>query len=103
MACGNFVPGGDLAGEDFDLYAAGLDSTSLRTMLAFLKDREWGMGVTDIRQAFTLAPWTGAPVALKPPQIAIDWGLVQPEEYWLVKKSIYGLRGITGYAVFFPG
>ena len=83
----------NLQGVIFDVYAAGLDATSLRTMLAYKsKKRSWQMGVTDIRQAFVLAPWIGKPVALRPPSLAVDLGLAEPDDYWLVLQSIYGLR-----------
>ena len=90
VACGNHVP----EGENFcDLFAAGLDSTSLRTMLAFTAGKqEWRWGVTDIRQAFVLAKWLGGPVALQPPSIAYRMGLAEEGDVWLVKQAIYGLR-----------
>ena len=57
VACGNYLEEGELASGDFEVYAAGLDSTCLRTMLAFKTTKPtWGAGVTDIRQAFVLAP-----------------------------------------------
>ena len=93
VACGNHLAEGELTGADFDVYAAGLDATSLRTMLAFkTKKKSWSVGVTDIRQAFVLAPWIGKPVALRPPALAVELGLAAPDEYWLVLQSIYGLR-----------
>ena len=93
VACGNFVP----ADESLpDLFATGLDASSLRTMLAFtstkVKDGAWQAALTDIRQAFVLAPWIGGPVAIQPPSIAVSLGLCEPDDLWLVKKSLYGLR-----------
>ena len=93
VACGNYLEEGELTGNDFEVYAAGLDSTSLRTMLAFKTTRPtWGAGVTDVRQAFVLAPWVGKSVALKPPLLAVEMWLAEPDDYWLVLQSIYGLR-----------
>ncbi|CAE7830743.1 TY5A [Symbiodinium sp. CCMP2592] len=46
----------------------------------------------DIRQAFVLAPWLGASVALQPPNIAFELGLAEPGDMWEVLMSIYGLR-----------
>ena len=93
MACGNYLEEGALTGVDYDLYAAGLDASSLRTMLAFRTTQpSWGAAVTDIRQAFVLAPWIGKAVALKPPALAVEMGLAEADDYWLVKQSIYGLR-----------
>ena len=89
VACGNHVPEGQ---EGMDLYAAGLDATTLRTMLAYTVGKPWAYGTTDIRQAFVLAPWLGQAVALQPPAIAYELGLAEPGDYWLVRMSIYGLR-----------
>ena len=50
------------------------------------------MALTDIKQAFVLAPWTGPPVAVQPPSIAVKLGLVAPGAFLLVRQSLYGLR-----------
>ena len=93
VACGNHLEEGALTGADYDVYAAGIDSSSLRTMLAYKTTKpSWGAAVTDVRQAFVLAPWIGRAVALKPPSLAVEMNLAEPDDYWLVKKSIYGLR-----------
>ena len=89
VACGNHVPEEETC---FDLFAAGLDASSLRSMLAFTAGRSWITATTDIRQAFVLAPWLGQAVALSPPSIAYELGIAEPGDYWLVQMSIYGLR-----------
>ena len=90
VACGNHVPENETT---FDVFAAGLDATSLRTMLAFgAKRSKWRWGVTDIRQAFVLAKWLGGPVALQPPAIAYELNLAEEGDMWLVQQAIYGLR-----------
>ncbi|CAE7214179.1 RE1 [Symbiodinium sp. CCMP2456] len=90
VACGNYVPENETT---FDVYAAGLDATSLRTVLASSSTNpKWGWGVTDIRQAFVLARWLGGPVALQPPAIAFDLGLAEEGDMWEVQQAIYGLR-----------
>ncbi|OLP85824.1 hypothetical protein AK812_SmicGene33144 [Symbiodinium microadriaticum] len=90
VACGNHVPEGETT---FDLYAAGLDATSLRSILALgAGNSSWRWGVTDIRQAFVLAKWLGGAVALQPPAVAYEWGLAEPGDMWLVQQAIYGLR-----------
>ncbi|CAE7355869.1 RE2, partial [Symbiodinium sp. KB8] len=88
VACGNHVP------EDgaTDLFAAGVDATSMRTMLAFNAKRPWKTGTTDVRQAFVLARWRGAPVALEPPAIAYELGIAERGDMWFVEMAIYGLR-----------
>ena len=76
VACGNYVPQGENVTE---LFAAGLDATSLRTVLAWtaqkVKSDEWVVGSTDVRQAFVLAPWIGGPVAIQPPSISTKDGV----------------------------
>ena len=89
MGCGNHISDNT---PDFDLFAAGLDATSLRTMLAFDSGRNWRTGVTDIRPALVLAKWLGQPVALEPPGIAYELGIAQPGDMWFVEQAIYGLR-----------
>ena len=89
VACGNHVPE-EAAG--LDLFAAGLDATSLRTMLAFNAKRPWRIGTTDVRQAFVLAKWDGDPVALEPPGIAYALGLAAQGDMWYVEQALYGLR-----------
>ncbi|CAE7797213.1 RE1 [Symbiodinium sp. CCMP2592] len=89
VACGNHI---SEQNAGFDLFAAGLDATSLRTMLAFNAKRKWSLGTTDIRQAFVLAKWKGQPVALEPPGIAYELGIAQPGDMWFVEQAIYGLR-----------
>ena len=89
VACGNHVPEGE---GDFDLFAAGVDATSLRTMLAVNARKPWRIGTTDVRQAFVLAKWRGEPVALEPPGIALELGLASPGDMWFVEQAIYGLR-----------
>ena len=63
VACGNHV---QEDASSFDLFAAGSDATSLRTMLAFNARKPWRIGTTGVRQAFVLARWSGEPVALEP-------------------------------------
>ena len=92
VACGNHVPEGSMMPEGFDLFAAGLDATSLRTMFAHTAGKDWLTGTTDIRQAFVLAPWLGVPVALQPPAIAFELGLAEQGDMWEILMSIYGLR-----------
>ena len=90
VACGNYISGSSM---DIDLFAAGIDATSVRTMLAFnTNQRKWKTGVTDIRQAFVLARRKGTPVALEPPGIAYELGIAQRGDMWLVQQAIYGLR-----------
>ena len=89
VACGNHVPEEETT---FDLFAAGVDATSLRSLLAVNARKPWRIGTTDVRQAFVLAKWLGQPVALEPPSIAYELELASPGELWYVEQAIYGLR-----------
>ena len=89
VACGNHVPENE---NTCDLFAAGVDATSLRTLLSVHGHKPWRIGTTDVRQAFVLAKWLGLPVALEPPTIAYQLGLASSGEVWFVEQAIYGLR-----------
>ncbi|CAE7226577.1 RE2, partial [Symbiodinium sp. CCMP2456] len=89
VACGNHIPEDD---SNFDLFAAGVDATSLRTLLAANARKPWKIGTTDVRQAFVLAKWLRQPVALEPPAIAYELGLASQGQVWFVEQAIYGLR-----------
>ena len=60
-------------------------ATSVRT-------NEWKVGSTDVRQTFILAPWIGGPIAIQPPSISRKMESTEADVFWLIKKSIYGLR-----------
>ncbi|CAE7359094.1 GIP, partial [Symbiodinium sp. CCMP2456] len=85
-------PGCRIDDSNFDLFAAGVDATSLRTLLAANARKPWKIGTTDVRQAFVLAKWLGQPVALEPPAIAYELGLASQGQVWFVEQAIYGLR-----------
>ncbi|OLQ05728.1 Copia protein [Symbiodinium microadriaticum] len=89
VACGNHVPEEETC---FDLFAAGVDATSLRSILAVNSRKPWRIGTTDVRQAFVLAKWLGQPVALEPPSIAYELEIASPGDLWYVEQAIYGLR-----------
>ena len=75
VACGNHLEEGALTGMDYDVYAAGIDSSSLRTMLAYQATRpSWGAAVIDVRQAFVLAPWVG--------RAGVRWLSNHPSRRW---------------------
>ena len=90
VACGNYMDGD---AEKVHLFAAGLDASSLRTVLSVASSKDgWKAGLTDIRQAFVLAPWVGEPIAIQPPAVAQRLGLATTGQFWLVRQAIYGLR-----------
>ncbi|OLP79373.1 Retrovirus-related Pol polyprotein from transposon TNT 1-94 [Symbiodinium microadriaticum] len=89
VACGNHVPENE---NSCDLFAAGVDATSLRTLRSVHGHKPWRIGTTDVRQAFVLAKWLGLPVASEPPTIAYQLGLASPGDVWYVEQAIYGLR-----------
>ena len=97
VACGNFVEKSD----DEKLQATGADAVAVRYLLKRAAEEGWTTQVLDIRVAFLHAPldvemvtdeqWRTV-VVLKPPPILIRLGYFAPDEMFLVKKAIYGLR-----------
>ena len=81
--------------SDLDLYASGIPAEVLRTCLAQAASRCWGAYITDIKNAFLLAPIPEGErtrIILKPPSILEQTGVTSPGEVWLVERAVYGLR-----------
>ncbi|CAE7033508.1 unnamed protein product [Symbiodinium natans] len=100
-ACGNFLQAGESSKTKQELreevYAAGIDITVLRTMLAVGARRGWKAGTTDIKGAFLNAPLLQRTktkterIILDPPKILSRAGIIPPYEKWLVTRALYGL------------
>ncbi|CAE6970333.1 unnamed protein product [Symbiodinium natans] len=100
-ACGNFLQAEESSKTKQELreevYAAGIDITVLRTMLAVGARRGWKAGTTDIKGAFLNAPLLQRTktkterIILDPPKILSRAGIIPPYEKWLVTRALYGL------------
>ena len=56
--------------------------------------KKWMIRTKDVSTAFLNADYIikGEMFLLRPPYIHVKAGLVEPDEYWMVKKAIYGLK-----------
>ena len=90
VACGNY----DESEEEKSTYAGGADATAVRTAIRRAALKKWIIRTKDVSTAFLNADYIveGEMLLLKPPYIYVKAGLVEADEYWLVKKAIYGLK-----------
>ena len=56
--------------------------------------KKWIIRTKDVSTAFLNADYgiKGEMLLLRPPYIYVKAGLVEPDEYWMVKKAICGLK-----------
>ena len=91
VVCGNFET---KRGEE-DTFSSGADSTAMRMMIHMAAQNQGKGGVLDVKTAFLNADWKeGGDVVLvvRPPQIFMEFGVLQKESYYLPMKAVYGFR-----------
>ena len=91
VSCGNFAKG---VSEDV-LYASGAAAEVLRILLIHAGGRRRQCWSTDIKCAFLLAPIPETVqkiYVLRPPTILTTLGICTPDEYWEVRKAVYGFK-----------
>ena len=90
VARGNY----DESEEEQSTYAGGADATAVRTAIRIAALRRWMIRTKDVSTAFLNAVYTikGEILLLRPPYIYVKAGLVEPDEFWMVRKAIYGLK-----------
>ncbi|CAE7759179.1 GIP [Symbiodinium necroappetens] len=91
VGCGNF----ESKSGDIDVYAGGIPADVLRTCLVEASSRALSAFITDIKNAFLLAPIPQAErtrILLRPPKILEVMNITQPGELWWVERAVYGLR-----------
>ena len=66
----------------------------MRTAIRIAALRKWGIRTKDVSTAFLNADYQLKKeiLLLTPPNTYVKAGLVEPEEYWTVKKASYGLK-----------
>ena len=71
-----------------------MDGTTVRATLRKTAAMGWSAATTDVRAAFLLAPRREqhGVLVVKPPKVLIDAHIVDPDEYWLVTRALYGLQ-----------
>ena len=91
VGCGNF----EEKGSGLDLYAGGIPADALRATLIESTSRRYSAFVTDVSNAFLLAPIPeGAKnrILLRPPRILEQMQITSEGELWLIERAVYGLR-----------
>ncbi|CAE7838747.1 RE1 [Symbiodinium sp. CCMP2592] len=88
------IPSKGGVSEDI-LYASGAAAETLRMLLIHGGSKRRQCWSTDIKCAFLLAPIPDnvrKTYVLKPPAILIALGICSPDEYWEVKRAVYGFK-----------
>ena len=91
VSCGNFAKS---VSEEV-LYASGAAAEVLRTCLVYSGVKRRQCWSTDIKCAFLLAPIPSTVqkvYVLKPPAILVALGVCQADEYWEVRRAVYGFK-----------
>ena len=69
------------------------EPSTLITSLKIGRVNHWMTSKHDVKGAFLNAKLPeGRLVVVQPPQIWVDWGLVDPGTFWTLEKAVYGLR-----------
>ena len=104
VACGNYLhrprDRSSPTLDRRDIYAAGLDTVSLRTQIAVGSRKGWQCATLDVRTAFLTAPYQASRstnvkqrvVVVKVPRAMILAGLLPANSWLRVQGALYGLR-----------
>ena len=91
VGCGNF----EEKGSGLDLYAGGIPADALRATLIESSSRRYSAFVTDVCNAFLLAPIpeeAKVRILLRPPRILEMMQITSEGELWFIDRAVYGLR-----------
>ena len=93
VVCGNLLSN-ELDPAPGGLYASGADGVLIRATLADSVQKGWGIGTTDIRTAFLLAPrprdTSTREVIVVPPRVMVENQVCSSTERWRVHHALYG-------------
>ena len=91
VRCGNY----EEKDPGLELYASGVPAEVLRAILIESAVRRFQASITDVKNAFLLAPLPAnvhGKIYLKPPKVLEAMSITQPDEIWEVCRAVYGLR-----------
>ena len=91
VGCGNFETKDPTA----DLYAGGVPAEVLRICLVQAGAHKLIAWITDIQNAFLLAPLpkeSEGKIILRPPRLLVMMNIVEESEVWVINRAMYGLR-----------
>ena len=91
VGCGNF----ETREPGIDVYAGGIPADVLRACLIESAAQGFSAFITDVRNAFLLAPippHEKVRILLRPPRVLQDMGITEEGECWAIDKALYGLR-----------
>ena len=71
-------------------YASGADGTLIRAAVRQAAHQGWRVSSLDVKSAFLQEPENSRPVAVEPPRIMVQLGVVAADEVWLIDKALYG-------------
>ena len=91
--CGNFQ---EKKPTDL-LYTANIDISTIRMVLSVAAQHGgWGVRVLDVETAFLRTPMPESEeqeaVYVRPPALLVQFKLIEPYIFWLLKSVVYGLR-----------
>lgn len=93
VVCGNLLRN-ELDPAPGSPCASGADGVLIRATLAHSVQQNWGIGTTDVRTAFLLAPRPrveeSREVIVVPPRVLVEAGVCSAEERWRVHNALYG-------------
>ena len=91
VGCGNF----EKASPGQELFAGGVPADVLRACLIQASHMKFAAWITDIKNAFLLAPLpceSQGRILLRPPKILEELGITESDEIWEITRAVYGLR-----------
>ena len=101
VCCGNYLPASEMGTNKADLYAGGVDSLTVRVVLAYSAQYPaWTLCVLDIKTAFLYAPVRGSSeedpqnspvIIVRPPYMLVQLQLLRSTDRWKVRRALYGL------------
>ena len=91
VGCGNHQSKAADLGQRLDTKQ--VDATSIRLLVRWAAGKNLDLGAIDIKTAFLNAALPAdMAIAVRPPKILERMGLIEPDEFWVLDRALYGLR-----------